>query len=248
MMKIFLLLFVVFSVTTGDRHRQQRVINHDTESSNMVDSSALLMSLTDDGLTTLYGDEASECLADDDTDFPSDDILNSLNDTVFNEIRAYGDEQDVQLEDVEVDIDDERDNPKPKPKPKPCKACCKIGAYAGKKYRHKGKCPVVECRRLFKKFYKKYKKYVKHPFRCGFAFVKCCVRVHYKELYSPVQPLREIYDWSQHRVQPDAIQVEMVELNDAISGNVPAQPVDTYKPPTREQADEIVDDIIHTFI
>jgi hypothetical protein len=29
-------------------------------------------------------------------------------------------------------------------------------------------------------FYQKYRRFIKHPYRCGFSFVKCCERVHFK--------------------------------------------------------------------
>jgi len=82
---------------------------------------------------------------------------------------------------------DDRPKPKPKPKPKPhhkCKMCCKIGAVAGKKVR-KGKCPFVQCRNFFISFYKEHKKCIRDPKKCGFFFVKCCVRQHHKDIYAP---------------------------------------------------------------
>lgn len=62
-----------------------------------------------------------------------------------------------------------------------CSCCCKVGAKYGKQLK-KG-CPYLQCRQFFKAFYQAHKKCIRHPWSCGFFFIKCCERQHYKGLY-----------------------------------------------------------------
>uniref|UniRef100_A0A914WI53 Uncharacterized protein n=1 Tax=Plectus sambesii TaxID=2011161 RepID=A0A914WI53_9BILA len=103
-------------------------------------------------------------------------------------VEALPDDVDEEICERESLQDVISSNGKPKPRPKPhhkCKVCCKLGAVAGKKVR-KGKCPFVQCRNFFISFFKKHRKCIKHPKKCGFFFVKCCVRQHHKDIYAPV--------------------------------------------------------------
>jgi hypothetical protein len=62
------------------------------------------------------------------------------------------------------------------------KACCRVGAYVGRKYVKKG-CPYLQCRRIFKIFAKKHKQCIKNRKICGFFFISCCQRQHHKDMY-----------------------------------------------------------------
>jgi len=238
---LFLVVCLPLLVAATSRRqqvREQRVSEQHVL--HNMDDGTLPLSLTDDGLRQLFGDDTEECLERPNT-FPTNLELEAMNDTIMRTIR--------EVDEVATD-DDEDSVEKPKPKPE-CQKCCKIGAYAGKKYRRKDKCPYTECRRLFKMFYQKYRRFVKHPYRCGFSFVKCCERVHFKEMYAtPVQAISDSesaeteagdegvhrYDWARHeQTEQDPIRVEMMELaaarvvsNEETSAR--AQPGDTYQP------------------
>jgi hypothetical protein len=108
-----------------------------------MDDGTLPLSLTDDGLRQLFGDDTQECLEQPNT-FPTDLELDAMNDTIMRTIReddgGYTSVFSRKEENFPEETTDENEDSihKPKPKPKPeCQKCCKIGAYAGKKYRRK---------------------------------------------------------------------------------------------------------------